>query len=132
MPSLGVVAGTRQSSLSFVGYYLEKRVLDGVVGPETNPLGDRTVLALGLAHLLLGAETLVALLELGLLVWLFFFSSSLGERAAGKRTGILKLELGRRTGEGEVVNRRRGVNFVWAGPGLAPRLEVTCLYLMHA
>lgn len=50
---------------------LGKRILDGVVGPETNPLGDRTVLALGLAHLLLGAETLVALGELELLAWLF-------------------------------------------------------------
>lgn len=40
-----------------------KRVylLDGVTGPQTNPLGDRTVLLLGFGKLLLGAETLVAL-----------------------------------------------------------------------
>ena len=34
---------------------------DGVTGPETNPLGDRTVLSLSFGKLLLGAETLVAL-----------------------------------------------------------------------
>lgn len=36
-------------------------LLDGVTGPQTNPLGDRTVLLLGFGKLLLGAETLVAL-----------------------------------------------------------------------
>jgi len=34
---------------------------DGVTGPETNPLGNRTVLSLSFGKLLLGAETLVAL-----------------------------------------------------------------------
>lgn len=34
---------------------------DGVTGPQTNPLGDGTVLLLGFGKLLLGAETLVAL-----------------------------------------------------------------------
>ena len=38
-------------------------LLDGVTGPQTNPLGDRTVLLLGFGKLLLGAETLVALYE---------------------------------------------------------------------
>lgn len=37
-------------------------VPDGVVGSETNPLGDGTVLLLGLGQLDLGPETLVALL----------------------------------------------------------------------
>lgn len=36
-------------------------LLDGVAGPQTNPLRDGTVLALGFSKLLLGAETLVAL-----------------------------------------------------------------------
>jgi hypothetical protein len=36
-------------------------VSDGVTGPETNPLGNRTVLSLSFGKLLLGAETLVAL-----------------------------------------------------------------------
>ena len=35
---------------------------DGVTGPQTNPLGDGTVLLLGFGKLLLGAETLVALM----------------------------------------------------------------------
>jgi hypothetical protein len=35
---------------------------DGVTGPQTNPLGDRTVLLLRFGKLLLGAERLVALL----------------------------------------------------------------------
>lgn len=35
-------------------------VVDGVAGPQTNPLRDGTVLALGFSKLLLGAETLVA------------------------------------------------------------------------
>ena len=35
-------------------------VSDGVTGPQTNPLGDGTVLLLGFGKLLLGAETLVA------------------------------------------------------------------------
>ena len=44
---------------------IEKKVNlpDVVVGPQTNPLGDRTVLLLGFGKLLLGAETLVALYE---------------------------------------------------------------------
>lgn len=36
-------------------------LLDGVAGPQANPLRDGTVLALGFGKLLLGAETLVAL-----------------------------------------------------------------------
>jgi len=36
-------------------------VPDGVTGPETDPLWDRTVLLLGLGQLLLGAERLVGL-----------------------------------------------------------------------
>jgi hypothetical protein len=36
-------------------------VPDGVVGAQTNPLRDRTVLLLGLGQLLLGAERLVGL-----------------------------------------------------------------------
>lgn len=36
-------------------------VPDGVVGPQANPLGDGTVLLLGLCKLLLGLESLVAL-----------------------------------------------------------------------
>lgn len=34
---------------------------DGVTGPQTNPLGDGTVLLLSFGKLLLGAETLLAL-----------------------------------------------------------------------
>lgn len=42
---------------------IEKKVNlpDVVVGPQTNPLGDRTVLLLSFGKLLLGTETLVAL-----------------------------------------------------------------------
>jgi hypothetical protein len=42
---------------TLAGWYLP----DGVTGPETNPLGDGTVLLLSFGKLLLGAETLVAL-----------------------------------------------------------------------
>lgn len=38
-----------------------RSILDGVTGPQTNPLRDGTVLLLSLSKLLLGAETLVAL-----------------------------------------------------------------------
>ncbi len=37
---------------------------DGVTGPETNPLGDGTVLLLSFGKLLLGTETLLALYKI--------------------------------------------------------------------
>lgn len=42
---------------------LRNDLLDGVTSPQTNPLGDRTVLLLSFGKLLLGTETLLALVE---------------------------------------------------------------------
>ena len=50
-------------ALAKQGQEQSKYLPDGVTGPETNPLGDGTVLSLGFGKLLLGAETLVALIE---------------------------------------------------------------------
>lgn len=55
--SRGVLYGLRANWEQVTVSYLP----DGVTGPETNPLGDRTVLSLSFGKLLLGAETLVAL-----------------------------------------------------------------------
>jgi hypothetical protein len=101
---------------------LGKRILDGVAGPETNPLGDRTVLALGLAHLLLGAETLVALWELDVSLVVSFSGadisimlsagppalSAVRQGRQGGSPASWRLELESWTGEGEEVDRRRG------------------------
>jgi hypothetical protein len=67
------------------GWYLP----DGVTGPETNPLGDGTVLLLSFGKLLLGAETLVAL---------YRGATSLAQRPLSKSAHhfIIRLATGKR------------------------------------
>lgn len=63
-------------------------LLDGVTGPQTNPLGDRTVLLLGFGKLLLGAETLVALYKKKKKIVSNHLHKNLPERGRKKRTTI--------------------------------------------